>query len=421
MIGCSVRSRSVSTRVILRSPYVAADFLRRSQYKQMVGRAGRAGIDTVGESILIIQDKDRDMAKKLVSAPMDTCYSNLLQNDAKGVLSLILSIIGLNMANTPQQVRDFMAGTLLCVQEERLCAERSLGDTVQASLDLLQEKDLITVSQGPAGDTSTLEVTKLGRATYKSSVDLSQCDVLYRDLSKGLDSLMLHSHLHLLYLVTPYDLMAQCKPDWMIFFRQFTLLSASEQKMSAVVGVPESFVARKAAGQTVKKSVSMAAVRRLYLALVLFTLLKETDLWAVAQRFQLSRGFIQTLLNSASAFCSCVLHFTEEFEEFWPFKALLAELTKRLSYCVTAELVPLMEVAGVLEFRAKQLYSAGYTSLAHLANADPAKMSATLENLNKRQANMIVASAKMLLNEKASALQEEVDELLMLPLDLPTA
>ena len=34
---------------------------------------------------------------------------------------------------------------------------------------------------------------------------------------------------------------------------QFSLLSASEQKMSATVGVPESFVARKAAGQTVKK------------------------------------------------------------------------------------------------------------------------------------------------------------------------
>ncbi|KAG7263711.1 hypothetical protein CRUP_017682 [Coryphaenoides rupestris] len=142
----------------------------------------------------------------------------------------------------------------------------------------------------------------------------------------------------------------------------------------------------------------------------------ETDLWAVARRFQLSRGFIQTLLSSAAAFCSCVLHFTEEFEEFWPFKALLAELIKRLSYCVTAELVPLMEVAGVLE-----LYSAGYSTLAHLANADPGKLSAALENLNKRQANMIVASAKMLLNEKASALQEEVDELLMLPLDLPTA
>uniref|UniRef100_A0A8C5A0W5 Helicase, POLQ like n=1 Tax=Gadus morhua TaxID=8049 RepID=A0A8C5A0W5_GADMO len=398
-------------RVILRSPYVAADFLKRSQYKQMVGRAGRAGIDTVGESILILQDKDTVL---LVSAPMETCYSNLTHNEGKGVLSLILSIIGLKASTF---VKDFMSSTLLCVQQERLCAERGLTDRVQDSLVLLQEMNLISVTQGPQGD--ALEITTLGRATYKSSVDLTKCDVLYKDLSKGLESLMLNSHLHLLYLVTPYDMIAQCKPDWMAFFRQFSLLSASEQKMSATVGVPESFVARKAAGQTVKKSVNMASVHRLYLALVLYTLLKETNLWSVAERFSLSRGFIQSLLSSSAAFCACVQHFTEEFEEFWPFKSLLAELSKRLSYCVTAELVPLMEVAGVLEYRAKQLFNAGYKTLSHLANADPSTLSNAVENLNKKQATMMVASAKMLLNDKASALQEEVDELLMLPLDLP--
>uniref|UniRef100_A0A8C4YVC9 Helicase, POLQ like n=1 Tax=Gadus morhua TaxID=8049 RepID=A0A8C4YVC9_GADMO len=341
-------------RVILRSPYVAADFLKRSQYKQMVGRAGRAGIDTVGESILILQDKDTVL---LVSAPMETCYSNLTHNEGKGVLSLILSIIGLKA--------------------------------------------------------STFVYFSHFHNKY-SSVDLTKCDVLYKDLSKGLESLMLNSHLHLLYLVTPYDMIAQCKPDWMAFFRQFSLLSASEQKMSATVGVPESFVARKAAGQTVKKSVNMASVHRLYLALVLYTLLKETNLWSVAERFSLSRGFIQSLLSSSAAFCACVQHFTEEFEEFWPFKSLLAELSKRLSYCVTAELVPLMEVAGVLEYRAKQLFNAGYKTLSHLANADPSTLSNAVENLNKKQATMMVASAKMLLNDKASALQEEVDELLML-------
>uniref|UniRef100_A0A3Q2DDU0 Helicase POLQ-like n=1 Tax=Cyprinodon variegatus TaxID=28743 RepID=A0A3Q2DDU0_CYPVA len=363
-------------RVILRSPYVGVDFLKRSQYKQMVGRAGRAGIDTIGESVLILQEKDRK-----------------LQLDA------------------------FLRRTLLFVQQQQLCADRSLQDVVRQSVHILKEKELIAVT----GTDSALQVTRLGRAAYKS-VDLAYCDVLYRDLSKGLEGLLLNSYLHLVYLVTPYELVPQCNPDWMVYFRQlqFSLLSASEQKMSAAVGVPESFVARKAAGQTVKKNPDLVAVKRMYLALVLFSLLKETNVWSVAERFQLSRGFVQTLLSSASAFCSCVLHFTEqELEELWPFKALLTELTRRLSYCVTAELIPLMEVAGVLEFRAKQLYAAGYKTLSHLANADPAVLCRTIQNLYKKQALLMVASAKMLLNEKAAALQEEVDDLLTLPADLP--
>uniref|UniRef100_A0A8C7MBJ4 Helicase POLQ-like n=1 Tax=Oncorhynchus kisutch TaxID=8019 RepID=A0A8C7MBJ4_ONCKI len=401
-------------RVILRSPYVAADFLKRSQYKQMVGRAGRAGIDTHGESILILQDKDKVL--KLVSAPMEICKSNLMHSDGKGVLSLILSVIGLNITNSLEQIRDFMSGTLLSVQEKQVCLERSLWEVTQECVELLKEKGLVTVSTEPQD--GSLQVTKLGRATYKGSVDLTYCDLLYRDLSKGLESLMLNSFLHLIYLVTPYDMVSQCKPDWMVYFRQFTLLSAAEQKMCAAVGVSESFVARKAAGQNVKKNVDQVVVSRLYLALVLQSLLKETDLWSVADRFQLSRGLIQTLLSSSSVFCSCVLHFTEELEEFWPFKALLTELTRRLTYCVQAELIPLMEVAGVMERRAKQLYNAGYKTLAHLANADPNVLAKTVENLFKKQANQIVASAKMLLNEKADALQEEMDDLLMMPLDL---
>lgn len=55
---------------------------------------------------------------------------------------------------------------------------------------------------------------------FSGSVDLTYSNMLYKDLFKGLDGLLLNSYLHLVYLVTPYDMISQCKPDWMTYLRQ---------------------------------------------------------------------------------------------------------------------------------------------------------------------------------------------------------
>ncbi|XP_073897965.1 helicase POLQ-like isoform X7 [Castor canadensis] len=458
-------------RVILRAPYVAKEFLKRNQYKQMIGRAGRAGIDTVGESILILQEKDKQQVLELISRPLENCYSHLVEEFTKGIQSLFLSLIGLKVtsylttvknylsakikkskavclhhtvkhvarssygqdniynmwpvhkiATNLDEIYHFMNGTFFGVQQKILLKDKSLWEVTVESLRYLTEKGLLgkdTVHKSEEKLQCNFHITKLGRASFKGTIDLAYCDILYRDLKKGLEGLVLESLLHLIYLTTPYDLVSQCDPDWMIYFRQFSQLSPAEQNVATLLGVSESFIGKKASGQAIRKKVDKDVVNRLYLSFVLYTLLKDTNIWSVSEKFNLPRGYIQNLLTGAASFSSCVLHFCEELEEFWVYRALLVELTKKLTYCVKAELIPLMEVTGVLEGRAKQLYNAGYKSLVHLANANPEVLIRTIDHLSRRQAKQIVSSAKMLLHEKAEALQEEVEELLRVPSDFP--
>ncbi|XP_054846634.1 helicase POLQ-like isoform X2 [Eublepharis macularius] len=409
-------------RVILRAPYVATEFMKKNQYKQMIGRAGRAGIDSAGESILIAQEKDKQLVRNLVHSPLESCSSSLLLECDRGIRSLVLSLIGLKIAATPEEVYHFMCSTLFSVQPQLLPKEKSLWDVTEEALQWLKQNGLLKERASCDNEPHFhhhLEITRLGQAAYKGSIDLAYCDTLYADLKKGLEGLILESCLHLLYLTTPYDMVAQCSPNWMIYFKQYNQLTPVEQQVAATVGVPESFIAKKASGQAIRKDVDSSIASRLYLSFVLHALLKETNIWSVAEKFNTSRGFVQTLLNSAASFSSSVLHFCEELDEFWVYKALLAEISKKLTYCVKAELIPLMEVTGVLEARAKQLYSSGYKTLARLANANPEVLVKTVHRLSRRQARQIVSSAKMLLAEKAEALQEEAEELLRIPVDIP--
>ncbi len=67
---------------------------------------------------------------------------------------------------TVEQVRDFMKGTLLSVQEAQVSPERSLWDLTVESIETLKQKSLIEVS-ADVNNQPILQITRLGRATFK--------------------------------------------------------------------------------------------------------------------------------------------------------------------------------------------------------------------------------------------------------------
>ena len=55
---------------------------------------------------------------------------------------------------------------------------------------------------------------------YTGPIDIDRGPQLYADLKKAQSSLVVDNFLHLLYLVTPYDLVDKIEPKWMIYMNE---------------------------------------------------------------------------------------------------------------------------------------------------------------------------------------------------------
>lgn len=87
-----------------------------NQYKQMIGRAGRAGLSDFGESFLLFKNIDRTKVYDLISLPMKRCESSMNSEDSRATRLLVLSLIGLNLTHFGFNILEFFKQTLFYMQ-----------------------------------------------------------------------------------------------------------------------------------------------------------------------------------------------------------------------------------------------------------------------------------------------------------------
>ncbi|VDP89626.1 unnamed protein product [Echinostoma caproni] len=350
-------------------------------YQQIVGRAGRAGFDSVGESVTILQPNDRsNFAQMLTTIPRiglsdssaseiasaGLCCSSLLYENGKGMRQLLLSLIGLQIASTHEELLRAVRTTLFAVQA-RFAGSDRIEEVVNAELHALISRDLVLATScetlrtsSPArtvhGDLKKLQfqATRLGRAAVRGGLDTDQIGPLLSDLRLTARALNTSGPLHLLYLVAPPDVVDQIQVDWSVLYERISLLPPTEANLISLLGFPEGYVLWKAAGHPIRKKLDERPLRRLFVALALSDLWHSSStlpIWQVADRYKLSRGTLQSLLASAASLASCLAHaLASEYasdEELWAFSHLLPQFATRLAYCVSSELLPLMELPGV--------------------------------------------------------------------------
>eukprot|EP01041_Mallomonas_annulata_P000427 gene427-765_t len=102
-------------RVLIRSMNIGADTLGTVQYRQMCGRAGRAGHTSFGESFLLVKSSERTQAIALSNAPMPCVCSQMhpALDGGRGMLKALLELYMLGVCTTAGDALEYMRYTLM--------------------------------------------------------------------------------------------------------------------------------------------------------------------------------------------------------------------------------------------------------------------------------------------------------------------
>ncbi|XVF35495.1 hypothetical protein REPUB_Repub18cG0150400 [Reevesia pubescens] len=373
-------------RVIFRQPRVGRDFIDGTRYKQMAGRAGRTGIDTKGESVLICKPEEIKRIKGLLNEscpPLQSCLSE----DKNGMTHAILEVVAGGMVQTASDINRYVRCTLLN-------STKPFEDVVKSAQDSLRwlcHRNFLEWND----KTKLYGATPLGCAAFGSSLCPEESLIVLDDLSRAREGFVLASDLHLVYLVTPINV--EVEPDWELYYERFMELSALEQSVGYRVGVAEPFLMRMAHGAPIRKSNGLSdrmkrlrgksenqlgisndtmlsdeqtlrVCKRFYVALILSRLVQEAPVGEVCEAFRVAKGMVQALQENAGRFASMVSVFCERLG-WHDLEGLVAKFQNRVSFGVRAEIVELTTIPYVKGSRARALYKAGLRTPLAIAEA----------------------------------------------------
>ncbi|XP_053273755.1 DNA polymerase theta [Pleuronectes platessa] len=377
-------------RVIIRTPTFNGHLLDPLTYKQMAGRAGRKGVDTIGESVLVCKEAERQKGIILLKGALQPISSCLVRKEGEGVttsmLRAILEIIVGGVASTPQDVSLYASCSLLAASMK--CDGKSRSDegtnkgAIEACVEWLMDNEFISIQKEGDDHEERYCPTQLGGATLSSSLSPPEALGIFADLQRAMKGFVLENDLHILYLITP--LYAEWTTiDWYQFFRLWEQLSSSMKRVAELVGVQEGFLARSVSGKLVAKTEKqrrqMAIHKRFFTTLVLQDLVNEVPLGTVASKYTCNRGQLQSLQQSASTYAGMVTVFCKRLG-WHNMELLLSQYQTRLSFGVQRELVDLVRVSLLNATRARALYTQGLCTVAELARATVADVEKALRN-----------------------------------------
>ena len=149
---------------------------------QMMGRAGRPGLDPYGEAVLLASNNDtkEELFERYIDGEPEPVRSKLAAEPA--LRTHLLATVASGFANTREDILDFLDNTLYAVQSAGSAQLESVTDTV---LDYLEANEFVD------RDGDTITATEIGHTVSRLYLDpMSAAEIIdgLRDAEGGADA-----------------------------------------------------------------------------------------------------------------------------------------------------------------------------------------------------------------------------------------
>lgn len=438
-------------RIILQ-PRMGPRYISKIEYQQMIGRAGRKGLNEEGESFLLLSSREKDkgidiiasrsievMSSFSTSCFMDSNCDIKVSSNKKsitipsGLDRLFLDCIAGKKANTRVDCQKLLRSTFFGykLQDSSICMlsdmiigwlidngfikeVKRIPDEMLYLSDTTENSDTDLYSLSGALSETVFETNPLGLSTFRSSFSPSESLIIAKELMQARDHLVLSDPLHLCYLVTPIN--QTIHPNsWIRWSNIFHNLESKRMKLASTIGIHVHHLLTKEEDPNARLQDNIEnKIKRFFSALMLMNLANEKSVWDVAREFSVSKGDIESLMVSASTFGTQMVHFCKTMG-WWDLELLLGQYAKIVGLGVRSEIIPLTEIKGVKSFRAKLLWEKGYRTVKQIACAKDSDIAKVLEgttNFSMGIARRIIANAQKVLEKTVQELRETANKLL---------
>eukprot|EP00056_Hartaetosiga_gracilis_P006558 m.97707 g.97707 ORF g.97707 m.97707 type:complete len:425 (+) comp12500_c1_seq8:66-1340(+) len=364
-------------------------------------------------SFLCVDRRDLVHLNSLLGGPCEPCISQLphYPNMCRQLVLGIAATCASPCLKT--KFYEIFDCTLLATQ-----CSATVIKVVEEALKSLESLNLMEFSQ----TTRLWNITNLGRAAHASAFE---CDIV-SFIKKSIECFQTHavlsSDLHLIGLVTPYELAAAYKPNYQKMWSMWARMKDPEKEVMRLLGVDEPVLVRhmmgnaKGLARSGEKSeyhkqmftTDTGRLRRCYLTLVIWNIVqKQRTVYQTAEELEIDAGRVQSLLQSAAIYASSMSSFCKELPTLWRVGLLTEGLIKRLYFGVQQEILALMDIPFMRPGRARTLVDAGYVTPKDIACAKTGEMVERVGMISVKQCEALIAAAKVFVKKQASELMDE--------------